>query len=135
MAEHTVKQNEQHPGHETQDTRPRAIMALVIGLAVLTLVALVAMWGLFKYLDARQARSEAPAPPLVEARRLPPQPRLQVEPRIDLEHLRAAEDEKLNSYGWVNRPAGVVRIPIERAMALVAERGLPVREDEGKRAK
>jgi hypothetical protein len=40
--------------------------------------------------------------------------------------LRAAEDEVLTSYGWVSKEAGIARIPIEHAMQLVLERGLPV---------
>jgi hypothetical protein len=34
---------------------------------------------------------------------------------------------RLSSYGWVDREAGIVRIPIDRAMDLLAERGLPAR--------
>jgi hypothetical protein len=39
--------------------------------------------------------------------------------------LRTAEDTDLNSYGWVDRTAGIARIPIDRAMQLLLERGLP----------
>jgi cytochrome c oxidase cbb3-type subunit 3 len=55
----------------------------------------------------------------------PPPPRTRVQ--APLEELRAAEDAVLHSYGWVDRPAGIVRIPIDRAMEVPAERGLPVR--------
>jgi hypothetical protein len=54
-----------------------------------------------------------------------PQPRLQVKPGVDLKTLRAEEERELSSYGWVNRSAGVVRIPIDRAMDLIMQRGLP----------
>ena len=56
-----------------------------------------------------------------------PGPRLQVKPEADLAAFRAREDEELNHYGWIDRKAGVVRIPIERAMDLIAQRGLPFR--------
>jgi hypothetical protein len=62
-------------------------------------------------------------------RRLPPEPRLQTDPRDDLEHLRETEDRVLESYGWVDRDAGVVRIPIDQAMRLAVERGLPARPE------
>jgi hypothetical protein len=55
---------------------------------------------------------------------LPPEPRLQDHPREDLATLRAQEDADPHSYGWVDRNAGVVRIPIEQAMKLTLERGL-----------
>ena len=49
---------------------------------------------------------------------MPPEPRLQTNPREDLSELRASEDELLDSYGWVDKNAGVVRIPIDEAMKL-----------------
>jgi hypothetical protein len=60
-------------------------------------------------------------------RQSPPGPRLQVAPAKDLDEVRATEDSVLNSYGWVVPNAGVVRIPIDRAIELVVQRGLPVR--------
>ncbi|MGH7971105.1 MAG: hypothetical protein ACREIC_20475, partial [Limisphaerales bacterium] len=57
----------------------------------------------------------------------PPSPRLQLSPPLDLQVFRTREETELTNYGWVNRTAGVVRIPIERAMALVLQEGLPVR--------
>ncbi len=55
----------------------------------------------------------------------PPPPRTRV--HAPLEELRAAEDAVLHSYGWVDRPAEIVRMPIERAMEVLIERGLPAR--------
>ncbi len=54
-----------------------------------------------------------------------PFPRLQISPSEDLKVFRAREEHELTSYGWVNRSAGVVRLPIGRAMDLLIERGLP----------
>jgi hypothetical protein len=54
-------------------------------------------------------------------------PHLQIVPAADLEDFRAEEETEMNSYGWINHTAGVVRIPIARAMDLLLERGLPVR--------
>ena len=54
-------------------------------------------------------------------------PRLQVSPPSDLNAFRAREEAELNSYGWLNKTAGVVRIPIERAMDLLLAKGLPTR--------
>jgi hypothetical protein len=53
------------------------------------------------------------------------EPRLQTNPRGDLQALRAHEEQLLNSYGWVDQGAGVVHVPIDRAMQLIAQRGLP----------
>ena len=40
--------------------------------------------------------------------------------------VRATEQQRLHSFGWVNRETGTVRIPIEQAMDLIVQRGLPV---------
>lgn len=55
----------------------------------------------------------------------PPSPRLQVNPAVELEQMLTTEARGLNGYGWVDRRAGVVRIPIERSIAILARRGLP----------
>jgi hypothetical protein len=54
-------------------------------------------------------------------------PKLQVSPAADLASFRATEDAELTRYGWIDKSAGVVRIPIDRAMELVLEAGLPAR--------
>src|SRR5262249_49363321 len=52
----------------------------------------------------------------------PPPPRLQVHPLDELRQLHMREDAQLGTYGWVDRPHGIVRLPVDRAMALLAER-------------
>ena len=56
-----------------------------------------------------------------------PQPRLEEDERGQLDGVRIKEENTLNSYGWVDEGSGVVHIPIQRAMQLVVEQGLPVR--------
>jgi hypothetical protein len=56
-----------------------------------------------------------------------PKPNLELDPHTDLVALRRREDSELESYGWIDRKSGMVRIPIDRAMDLLAQRGLPVR--------
>ena len=60
-----------------------------------------------------------------------PQPQLQENEVPDLKAIRAAEEQVLHSYAWVDPEANVVRIPIDRAIDLLAERGLPVRAHVG----
>jgi len=77
----------------------------------------------------REAAREPRMFPLSAAQQqqLPPEPRLQTNPQGDLRQLRAREDEALRGYGWVDKNAGVARIPIEEAMKIVVQRGVPVR--------
>ena len=117
--------------HEESDVNVRAIFMFAAALVVTALVIHVGVWFLFDFFAEREA-SAVPASPLaVGQTRLPPQPRLQVTPREDLRELRAQEDVRLNSYQWVKREAGIVRIPIAEAIRLTLERGLPARERQG----
>jgi len=114
--------------YEHVDVDAWAIGKFAIALVLLCGVALLLLAGVFKFLLSRE--TAGPQPPTginVDARRLPPQPRLQYAPVLDLEEFRAAEEKILNSYGWVDRQNGVVRMPIGRAMDLLAQRGLPAR--------
>jgi hypothetical protein len=119
-------------GHEVSDVRLRPVLSFGVGMLVIALVVLFAMAWMFQYFAGRQARLDVPGSPVAE-RRPPPEPRLQTAPAQDLNAIRAAEDAVLSSYGWSDRQAGIVRIPIDRAMELLAERGLPVRGESRKR--
>lgn len=112
-------------GHEERDIVLRYIAGAGIGLFVIIIVAVAGMRSLFDFYLAREIRSSPPANPLAIAGAQPPEPRLQAKPIEQLQRLRSEENLVLSSYGWVDRSQGVVRIPIERAMELVAERGLP----------
>jgi hypothetical protein len=54
-------------------------------------------------------------------RELPPAPREQLHPLADYQHYRADEQSRLGSYAWVDRQAGIVQIPVERAMSLLVK--------------
>ena len=121
-------ETERHPvvHHETTDANISALVKFSIGLFFLIVVALVGMQWMFNYFRNTQQLGP-PASPFAETQTLPPGPRLQVDPAQDLKQLRQGEDEKLNSYGWVDQKAGIARIPVDRAMDLLIEKGLPVR--------
>ncbi len=115
-------------GYEKSDLKPKPIVLFAVMLTVVTILVFVASYGMIRFLGWwDRARLETPASPLA-TRTIPAEPRLQVKAPKDLQALRAAEQEVLTSYGWVSREAGVARIPIERAMQLVLERGLPERK-------
>jgi hypothetical protein len=121
--------------HETTDVDIRAIFVFGAGLVVSMVIISFVVWVLFKYFEAREARRVTPEYPLAatQEQRKPPEPRLQDNPREDLQQLRAEEEQILNSYGWVDKNAGVVRIPIEEAMKLAVQRGLPSRQQANDR--
>jgi hypothetical protein len=108
--------------YEERDVTFRPIAAAAVFLALLSVLTIGLMWLLDRALVAREtARSEPKSPLASYAEQAPPAPRLQANPRRDLEALRAREDGLLESYAWVDRATGHVRIPVERAMALLLE--------------
>ncbi|NUO80154.1 hypothetical protein HUU05_08765 [candidate division KSB1 bacterium] len=115
-------------GYETSDANVGGVAKFGVALAVICAIALVLMVLLLDYFRAEKKSAEPAMSPLAAQREaLPPEPRLQIQPNADWEKYEASEDSVLNSYGWVSREAGVVRLPIDRALELVAQRGLPAR--------
>jgi hypothetical protein len=122
---------------EQSDVDIRAIFGFATALAATVAVVAMVVWLLFGYLAGRDARDSTREYPLAvgQETRLPPEPRLQTNPREDLRELREQEDRILHSYQWVDRSAGVVRIPIDRAVRLTLERGLPARASSEEHSK
>jgi hypothetical protein len=124
-----TKSTPEQPGahYETRDASTRGLVMFGIGLfTTLVVVAVLTSW-LFGYFAKSQSLG-SPDSPFENVRVLPPQPRLQVNPRQDLLRLRENENAELDSYGWVDQKNGIVHIPIARAMDLVAQRGLAARQ-------
>ncbi len=109
--------------HEKRDIKVGKVAAVgVILLGIIALAGYFIPWFLFDFMS-KETDSEGPPPsPLITAQQLPPPPRVQAHPQLDLANLRQAEDNQLKLYSWVDRDNGVVRIPIERAMELLAQR-------------
>ena len=114
-------------GHESRDVRVAPIALAFVGLGLSTIASLLIVYVVLRTFTMSDVKESTPASPLAIAagRKAPPEPRLQIAPRDDLRRLHAREDALLHGYGWVNREAGVARIPIDRAIELLAERGLP----------
>jgi hypothetical protein len=116
-------------GYAPYEQRIRPIVSFTIALAAVTVLVLFLMKIAASTLEREASRGSRPVHPLAETGKVeqPPEPRLQESPALDLARFRAREEERLSTYAWVDRPNGVVRIPIERAMELVAREGLPAR--------
>lgn len=109
--------------HEEKDLRPNVVIIFAGALAVLSVLTLLSMGWLLRVSRA----PEAPIPAMLpQPEPFQAGPRLQVSPAKDLQELRAMEERQLHSYRWVDPEAGIVSVPIERAMEILAERGLPV---------
>ena len=128
-----------NPGgaHEHTDINVRAVFAFLITLAVVALAINLGLFAMFRYLKGSYTALDPEPNPMLSGERRPPQkdpirdfpqPRLQADPVHDMNRMRLAEDKLLNGPPtWVDEQAGVVRIPIEQAMQLTLERGLPAK--------
>ena len=121
------------PAPPSGDENVRGILRFGFWMIVAAVVIYAVLWGMFNYFDRQAAAADPAQNPLLAGEKRPvspvarfPQPQLQSNAAAELEKARAREDERLSSYGWVDREAGVVHMPIERAVQMVAERGVPV---------
>jgi hypothetical protein len=141
MSEETSKHASGNGEFEREDLNANAVYAFLIGLAVICVLSYFILIGVYHYLDVYQRASQPPQNPLVpakpetgkptraetkaEIKKDFPEPLLEEDEGGQLDNDRLKEEQQLNSYGWVDEKAGVVRIPIERAMEITAQRGLP----------
>ena len=115
------------PGYERRDAEIAPLLKAGIWLVAVLIAALVSMYYTFKVYDKMQPVGPMVSPLVRSDETVPPKPQLQAHPRVELQDYCSAENEKLTTYGWVDRHAGVVRLPIDRAMVLTLQNGLPTR--------
>lgn len=127
MTEHGPRPSPGAPEAFDQELSVKGITWFVVATTAVTVLAFVFIWSLA--VDAKlHLISKDPAPsPMPEANRPRPRPgiALQDDPNGDMARYLEKEKAHLAGYGWVDRSAGVARIPLERAIDLVAEQGLP----------
>jgi len=149
LASHGPKEVDASSGYEQTDIRVTGIIVFLTSLAIFVAVSGVLTYGIGKLINARMNREDGPnskwtkTANVRELGNLPSSPELQNKiaeitktfptPRVqtddgnqDVADLHAREELLLDHYTWVDQPGGKVRIPIERAMELIAQRGLPV---------
>jgi hypothetical protein len=124
--------------YEHTDIDPAIGYKFALWLTVAMVLSFGIVYGAFWFFErqeraasttAQQFPLAAPQGEAARAERPRPTPALQNQPFMDIYTLRRGEAEKLNSYGWVDKDGGVARIPIDRAMELLLQRGLPVRPE------
>lgn len=114
-------------GHEASDVRVGPLIVSLALLAAGCFAALLLMRWLFVGLDDAARARDLPGHPLAAEHQVAPAPRLQADPPAEYRAWREAEERALAGYAWLDRDAGLVRLPVERALDLVLEEGLPAR--------
>src|SRR5438034_325592 len=114
--------NEAESRYEKRDMNPRYPLYGAVALVSVAVFLHLGIWWMFRELEQSQARADF-QPSLFEADQTPPAPRLQVDPQGDYEEVLRDENRILESYGWIDREKGTARIPVDRAMELLLQRG------------
>jgi hypothetical protein len=143
MTNQTNPATNPHGDFERRDIGVAGVVYFLLGLLVFGVIICFLMTGLYDNLDKRTEAQQAPVSPLVtnaptDTRHLPvyykdylkqnsPSPQLELDERTELNDERLREEQTLSTYDYVDQKAGTVRIPIDRAMQLTVQRGLPVR--------
>jgi hypothetical protein len=132
MSQADLDRHDGQRAYELSDLKPGAIALFGVGLVIAVVLAVIVTTLFLGYRTVQRGRQDTPAPRLAREREVIPQLRLQVDAPEELRQLRAAEDAVLSSYSWVDKDAGIVKIPIDRAMEILAKKGLPARKQEEK---
>ena len=113
--------------YERRDASVRVITWFAAGLVVAAVLMHLSIAGLFHVFKTKYPSPDAPSRIALNPRNVAPSPQLQTNPQMDLAEVTAAQNKQLHSYGWIDHNGGIIHIPIERAMELIAQRGLPTR--------
>lgn len=117
--------------YEARDLNHEAVFSFFGVLGVVIFLVLLAMWGMFKQLGGSQYAGHATTNPIMtsseQLREIGgdpansfPMPHLQPDPVADLNKFRIREEQRLNTYGWMDQAQGRIRIPIETAIDIMA---------------
>jgi hypothetical protein len=129
-------------GFEREDLGAKPVIGFIVSLVISGVLIYYVIWGIFHFLDAYDRKHQQSRTPLIKVETNTrdvqtqmiqrfPEPRLEDNERTELNRFRYGEEEQLNSYGWVDKNAGVAHIPIEQAMQLIAQRGLSTTPQTG----
>jgi len=130
-----------HDGFEQEDMSSRSALYFLAGLVLVGILVYLIVFGMYRFLDsyatAHQPRMSPMVTPEADTRAVTPenaetfpQPRLEENERTQFRSFIEDQDRKLATYDWVDKDRGTVRIPIDRAMELIAQRGLPVHAED-----
>ncbi len=127
MANHSTP-GSSHEGYEKTDAHAKPLLWFALGLVILSAASFWLMAVMYKAMDNHTNKTDKPSVNIRDSRWRAPDIQLEVHPSKLREELTKAETEHLTTYGWVDAAAKKVRIPIERAIQITAQKGLPFRK-------
>ncbi len=127
MANHPVP-GSSNEGFEQTDAHAKPLLWFALGLFIMCVLTFVAMALMFKMMDDHTNKTDAGTNVIRDSRWRAPDIQLEVHPSTLRQALNKQEEDLLTTYDWVDKPSGKVRIPIERAIQLTAQKKLPYRK-------
>jgi hypothetical protein len=109
-------------GHEPDAVNSRLVVLSGGGLVLLVALVLLLMFGTLRFLKFEEQTGRAPS--RVPAMEMTVEVPLSADLPAELRQLRQSEEQQLNQYRWIDRRDGIAKIPIDRAMEIVAKNGL-----------
>ncbi len=110
---------------EPQDVNAKWVFIAGLGVLLALWATVVVIYPLFSYFKYERTGGQDPSKVLYYVPPQPPIPRNEDHEFRTLREFEAREEGEMESYRWVDRSKGIVSIPIERAMSLIVERGIP----------
>jgi hypothetical protein len=113
-------------GHEANTLRVRGLVGFAAALVGVTVLVLVSLSFVMREFSGEEKQLESLALPRFAGDSGGfPAPRIQPDPAEELIKMKREDLGRLNDYGWIDRAAGIAHIPVERAIDILAEKGLP----------
>jgi len=138
----TVQHGQNRESFEHEDLSPQGVFYFMAGLAVVGVVIYFIILGMYRFLDAYDREHQQAMNPMavtgVNPRKMDfrdvqeqvdktfPKPLLEYSELTQFTQELEQQDQALESYDWVDQKSGIVHIPIQQAMDLIVQRGLPV---------
>lgn len=121
---------------ETSDVKARTIYVYLAVLAIAVILSYVVCVFILRATTNFAAESDTPPPPVRQEMgkdylTMPPEPRLQgvpghgTDPQYDLREKMREDIQANETAGWIDQNGGIAQIPVEDAMRIIAEKGLP----------
>ena len=120
--EHHNEHNGNGSGHETKEVSVPFVLASLSALIIGAFLCSLLVVGIFQFFKNTYHPDEAAK---ASQQVIPPAPRLDAHPAEELRTIHSREDHILSSYAVIDQKQGIVRVPVDRAIDMLAQKGVP----------
>ena len=120
--DHASEHHTNGEGHETKEVSVPFVFVSLSALIIGTFLVSLLVIGIFQFFKSTY-HPEQVAKESVQV--VPPEPRVEEHPAQQLQTIRTREDHILSTYALIDKNQGIVRVPIDRAIDMLAQKGVP----------